>query len=135
MASTLGPLAESGVNLDLVMGYANPDKTVVSIEVFPIANARAQKAARAAGLSKAEFPCVVVSGKNKAGIGRQISASLADAGINVNFFVAQAHGKEYVGLFSFEAQSEADLAMKVLKNSLNGRNGNGKKKTKTRRTA
>lgn len=114
MASTLGPLAQSGANLDLVMGYTNPEKTLASVEVYPIAAGRSQTAARSAGFSKADFPCVVISGKNQPGIGRRIAAALADAGVSINFFVAQAAGPNYVGLFSFEAQSEADLAVKIL---------------------
>lgn len=132
MAATLGPLAEHGVNLDLVMGYANSDKTMASVEIFPITNAKAQRAARSAGYSRAEFPCLVVSGRNRAGIGRQIAQSLADAGINVNFFVAQTSGRDYVGLFSFEAQSEADLAMKTLQRSLNNARTHTQVRTKRR---
>ncbi|MBX3395143.1 MAG: hypothetical protein KF841_07215 [Phycisphaerae bacterium] len=118
MASTLGPLAESGVNLDLVMGYTNAEKTLASVEVYPIAGGKSQTSARTAGFSKADFPCVVISGKNQPGIGRRIAAALADAGVSINFFVAQAAGPNYVGLFSFEAQSEADLAVRILNSEL-----------------
>ncbi len=139
MTRTLKPLAERGANLDLVMGYANPDKTTVTIEVFPVTTAKAQKAARETGFSKSDFPCLAVIGKNRPGIGRDISAALAEAAINVNFFVAQVLGTQYVGLFSFEADSEANLAVRVLKKALQngsakgGRaNATGKKKTTKR---
>ncbi|HWL94807.1 MAG TPA: hypothetical protein VNT79_14915 [Phycisphaerae bacterium] len=119
MGASLAPLADQGINLDLVMGYTNPDKTLASIEVFPIGSAKAQREARKVGFSKAEFPCVVVQGKNQAGLGKKVASALGEAGINLNFFVAQAIDGEYVGLFSFEAQSEADLAVKVLRSALN----------------
>lgn len=133
ISTTLNPLAEHGVNLDLVMGFTNPDKTVASIEVFPVNSTKAQKEARKAGFSKAEYPCIVVQGKNEAGLGRRITSALSEAGINVNFFVAQAIGSQYVGLFSFEAQSEANLAVKVLRSALkNGASATVARKTKAR---
>lgn len=137
MAHALRPLADGGANLDLVMGYANSDKTNVTIEVFPVTTPRAKKAARDAGFSKSDFPCLVVTGKNRTGIGRDISAALSEASINVNFFSAQVLGTQYVGLFSFEAESEANLAVRVLKKSLakkpaakGPRGSTGKKTTK-----
>lgn len=115
LGAKLGPLADQGVDLDLLMGYSHPDKSRATIEVFPVTDARAQRAARAAGFSKAPFPCVVITGPNRAGLGRDVASALADAGININFFVAQVIGRKYTGMFSFEADSEADLAVRILR--------------------
>lgn len=118
LARTLSPLAESGVNLDLVMGFSHPDKTQATIEVFPVEGSKDQRAARRTGFQKSGFPCVWVIGENQVGLGRGIAASLADAGINLNFFIAQVVRKEYVGMFSFEAESEADLAVKIIRKAV-----------------
>lgn len=121
MAATLAPLADQGINLELVMGYSNPDKTVASVEVFPVTSDKGQRIARQAGYSRADFHCVVIAGTNQPGLGRRIASALAEAGISTNFFVAQAIGSRYVGLFSFEAESEADLAISTLRAALKGR--------------
>ncbi len=118
LAATLSPLAEQEVDLDLVMGYSHPDKTSATIEVYPVESSRARRAARQSGFSRSAFPCVTVTGDNWAGLGRGIAAALADVGINVNFFLAQVIDKKYTGMFSFEAESEADLAVKIIRDAL-----------------
>ncbi|QDV89666.1 ACT domain protein [Phycisphaerae bacterium RAS2] len=118
LASALGPLADHGVDLGLVMGYSTQDKSRASVEVSPVDGAAAKRAARQAGFTSSGYPCVSVMGANKPGLGRHIAASLADAGININFFVAQVVGKQYAGMFSFEAESEADLAVKIIRQAL-----------------
>ncbi len=131
LARTLSPIAESGVNLDLVMGYAHEDKTAATIEVFPVEGSKDQRAARRSGFNKSLIPCVWVTGENKPGLGRRIAAALADVGINLNFFIAQVVRKEYVGMFGFEAESEADLAVKIIRKAV--REPNGKKKKTAKR--
>lgn len=118
LAASLSPLAEGNVNLDLVMGYSHPDKAGATIEVFPVDGAASQRAARRAGYRKSGFPCVAITGENRVGLGRQIASALAEAGININFFIAQVVRNEYTGMFSFEAESEADLAVKIIRQAL-----------------
>jgi len=133
LGAKLGPLADSNVDLDLVMGYSHPDKVHATIEVYPVSGTRAQRAARAAGFSKASFPCLTVTGPNRVGLGRDIAAALAEAGININFFIAQVIGKQYTGMFSFEAESEADLAVKIIR-AATRRRPNGKSPQRATRT-
>lgn len=118
LASSLAPLAEGSVNLDLVMGYSHQDKAGATIEVFPVQGSSSQRAARRAGYQKSAFPCVWIMGNNRVGLGRQIASALAEAGININFFIAQVVRNEYVGMFSFEANSEADLAVKIIRKAV-----------------
>ncbi len=135
LAETLKPLAEGKANLDLVMGYSHPDKAGATIEVFPVVSQTARKAARTSGFSKSSFPCVSVTGPNHVGLGREIASALADAGINLNFFVAQVIGKQFAGMFSFEAESEADLAVKIIRQAIRATPGAAKKKTRRATTA
>lgn len=118
LASTLAPFADSGANLDIVMGYAQADKSFAAIEVFPVRSEKGRRAARTAGLKRSDFPCVVISGNDRPGLGHTVAVALADAGINLNFCVAQTLGKQYTGLFSFEAASEADLAVRIIRRAL-----------------
>ncbi len=130
LAETLKPLAEGKTNLDLVMGYSHPDKTGATIEVFPVVSQTARKAARTSGFSKSAFPCVSVTGPNHVGLGREIAAALAEAGINLNFVVAQVIGQQFAGMFSFEANSEADLAVKIIRQAIRHAPGTAKRKTR-----
>jgi len=135
LAATLSPLAEAHANLDLVMGYSHPDKQAATIEVYPVTGARPKRAAAEAGFQESSFPCVTVTGENRVGLGRAIAGALAEAGINLNFFVAQVVGRQYTGIFSFEADSEADLAVKIIRKATrehlagNHRGGSTKKKS------
>lgn len=137
LASALGPLADHGVDLGLVMGYSTQDKSRASVEVSPVDGAAAKRAARQAGFTSSGYPCVSVMGANKPGLGRHIAASLADAGININFFVAQVVGNQYAGMFSFEAESEADLAVKIIRQAIAqfSERGAAKKPAPVRRSA
>ena len=123
LAAALKPLAEKGTDLEIVMGYAKPDRSGAVVEVSPVSTPADRKAARAAGLAQSTFPCVVISGDNRSGLGYDVARALADAGININFFVAQSLGNSYTGLFSFEASTEADLAVKIIRKAVGG---NGK---------
>ncbi len=135
LANTLSPLAESRVDLDLVMGYSTPDRTAATVEVFPLDNQRAQRAARSAGFRKSDIPCVTVTGKNEAGLARRITSALAEVGINLNFFIAQTVDSRFAGIFGFEAQSEADLAVKILRKSLRSGATSRRKRTTTPSTS
>jgi len=120
LAAALKPLAEKGTDLEIVMGYATPDRSGAVVEVSPVSSPADRKAARAAGLAQSSFPCVMISGGNRPGLGYDVAQALAEAGININFFVAQSLGNSYTGLFSFEAATEADLAVRIIRKTVGG---------------
>ena len=115
LARTLQPLAGSHTDLQIVIGYTYPDRQSAAIEVYPVESRPAKTAATKAGLSTCDFPCLVVTGENRPGLSYAIANSLSEAGINLNFFIAQKIGKQYTALFGFEAQSEADLAVLLIR--------------------
>jgi hypothetical protein len=115
LARTLHPLAGSHTDLQIVIGYAYPDRQSAAIEVYPVESRPAKAAAMRAGLTTCDFPCLVVTGDNRPGLSYEIANSLSEAGINLNFFIAQKIGKQYTALFGFEAQSEADLAAQLIR--------------------
>ncbi len=116
LANTLGPLARAGQNLEVVIGYAYPDRVGAVIEVYPISTSAGTRAARQAGLVRTNLPCLHVTGDNRPGLGHAIARRLSEAGINLSFFVAQTLGPKYTGFFGFDAQSEANLAARLLRN-------------------
>lgn len=116
LAETLSPLAGAGANLQVVMGYRYPgDETHAAIEVYPIAGKRQAAAAEEAGLAASSIPTLLVEGDDRPALGHAIARSLAAAGINLAFLVAQVIGRRYTGIFGFESESDARRATALIK--------------------
>jgi len=116
LAQTLKPLAAAGANLQVVMGYRVPgDRARAAIEIFPVTGARALSAAQAAGLSEAAIGALQVEGDNRAGLGHAMAKALADAGINIDFLLAQVSGRHHTTVIGFESREDADRAIPLIK--------------------
>ena len=116
LAQTLEPLAAAGADLQVVMGYRVPgDRARAAIEIFPVTGAKALSAAQAAGLSEAAISAVQVEGDNRPGLGHALAKALADAGINMNFFLAQVSGRRYTTVIGFDSREDADRAIPLIK--------------------
>lgn len=109
LASTLEPLAAAGADIQVLMGYRYPgEQTKAAIEIYPVSGKRSAAAAAEAGLNASSIPALLVEGDNRAGLGHAISQAIADAGISLDFLVAQVVGRKYSAVFGF--QSDADAA-------------------------
>jgi len=118
LADVLEPLAEAGVNLRVVMGYAfagEPSRG--AIEVFPIAGKKAAQAAGEAGLSASPIACVHVEGEDRAGLGAQMARAIADKGINISFVTAETVGRKFSAVFGFQSDGDAVIAARVIKSA------------------
>ena len=116
LAQTLEPLAAAGADLQVVMGYRLPgDRARAAIEIFPVTGARALSAAQAAGLSEAAISALHVEGDNRAGLGHAIARALADAEINIDFFLAQVSGRRHTTVIGFDGREDADRAIPFIK--------------------
>ncbi len=116
LAQTLEPLAAAGANLQVVMGYRLPgDRARAAIEVFPVSGARALSEAQAAGLREAAISALHVEGDNRAGLGHAMAKALADAAINIEFFIAQVLGGRHTTVIGFESREDADRAVPLIK--------------------
>jgi hypothetical protein len=116
LAQTLEPLAAAGADLQAVMGYRLPDdRARAAIEVFPVAGARALSAAQAAGLSEARIGALHLEGDNRAGLAHALAKALADAGINMDFFVGLVSGNRYTAVIGFASREDAGRATAVIK--------------------
>jgi len=118
LAETLAPVAKAGADLQVVMGYCYPgDRTKAAVELFPVANKKATAAAQAAGLSASGIPALHVEGDNRTGLGHAIARALADAGVNLDFLVAQVIGRKYSAILGFENDADAEKASALIKNA------------------
>jgi len=108
LASTLASLASAGADLQVVMGYRYPgQESKAAIELYPVTAMKSVAAAKEAGLAASSIQAYLVEGDNRPGLGHAISQAIADAGINMDFVVAQVVGRKYSAIFGFESEADA----------------------------
>ena len=113
LASTLEPL--TGSSLQVVMGYRLPGNTGrAAIELAPVTGARATSAAHTAGLSDSGIAALAIDGDDRPGLGHAIARALADAGINMEFLVAQVVGGRHSTIIGFENGADAERAAPLI---------------------
>jgi len=116
LAEVLEPLTATGADLQVVMGYRYPgNESKAAIELHPIKGKKLTEAAERAGLKASSIPTLLVEGDNRAGLGHAIAQALADAGINLGFFVAQVIGRRYSAVIGFETEADAKKAATLIK--------------------
>ncbi len=115
LAGALEPLASAKTDLQVLMGYREPGQAQAVVEVYPVSGSRASAGARGAGLGPAAQASLLVTGDNRAGVGHAMARALGDAGININFLVAQAAGRKYSMVFGFDSETDAANAAKLIK--------------------
>jgi hypothetical protein len=116
LAEALEPLAKAGADLQVVMGYCYPgDRMKAAVEVFPIGNKKTTAAAQGAGLAASGIPALHVEGENRTGLGHSIARALAEAGVNLDFLVAQVIGRKYSAVLGFESDADVVKASELIK--------------------
>jgi hypothetical protein len=114
LARTLAPL--TGANLEIVMGYhRHGEGNQAVIEAYPIAGKRQATAAAGVGLQPAAMPALLVAGEDRPGLGHAIAQALGEAGININFTVAQVIKKRFSAVFGFSSAADAQRALGPIK--------------------
>ena len=98
------------------MGYRLPGNDVkAAIEIYPVSGRKMMAAAVAAGLADAAIPTILVEGDNKPGLAHKIAQTIADAGVDMSFFVAQAIGRRYSAVIGFSNGADAKRAASLIK--------------------
>jgi hypothetical protein len=116
LADSLAPLADEGVDVQILMAYRFPGEPGrAAVELFPIAGKRATAAAERGGFAAASIPALLVEGDDGPGLGRRLSRAIADAGINMDFVVAQVIGRKYSAVFGFADEDGARRAVPLIK--------------------
>ena len=116
LAQTLGPVAKAGANLRVLMGYRYPgNEARAAIELYPISGKKVSAAAAEAGLAASSIPTLLVEGDDKPGLGLAIAKAIADAGVNMAFFVAQVVGRRYAAVVGFDSDADAKTAAGLVK--------------------
>jgi hypothetical protein len=116
LASTLASLASAGADLQVVMGYRYPgQESKAAIELYPVTAMKSVAAAKEAGLTASSIPAYLVGGRQQTWSGPCDLSDIADAGINMDFVVAQVVGRKYSAIFGFESEADATKGAAVIK--------------------
>lgn len=119
LSGVLAPLAEAGADLQVVMGYHYHDaRDKAVIEVCPVSGKKSTAAAGKVGLQVAAIPTLLVQGDNHPGLGHAVAESIAEAGINITFLVAQVIGDQYSAVMGFDDEAGAKQATTLIKKAV-----------------
>ena len=119
LSSVLAPLAEAGVDLQVVMGYHYPgEENKAAIEVSPVSGKKSTTAASKAGLAASAIPTLLVQGDDRPGLGHAIAQAIAEAGINVTFLVAQVIDTRFSAVMGFEDEAASKQATTLIKKAV-----------------
>jgi hypothetical protein len=122
LANALAPLAHAGTDIHVVMAYRFPgQESKAAIELYPVTGKKPSTAAREAGFSASAIPALLVEGDNRAGIGYATAQAIADAGINMDFVVAQVLGRKYSAVFGFESEADAAKCAAIIRKAAGGK--------------
>lgn len=118
LANALAPFAHSGTNIQIAMAYRVPgDESRAAIELYPVTGRKSMAAAKAAGFSASAIPALLVEGDNKVGLGYAAAQAIADAGISMDFLVAQVVGRRFSAVFGFASEKDAAACASIIKKS------------------
>jgi hypothetical protein len=99
-----------------MMGYRYPgDQLEAAVEVAPVSGKKATAAAQRAGLSASAIPTLLVEGNNRPGLGHAFAQAIAEAGINVDFLVAQVIGRRFSVVIGFDDEADCRKAASLIK--------------------
>ncbi len=116
-AKVLAPLSAAKADLEFVLvrrTAEDPGRGIVF--VAPVKGAKAEQAARGAGLSPAaDISALRVEGDNKAGTGHSLASAMAAAGVSFRGLSASVFGRKYVCHIAFDRPEDAAQAAAALK--------------------
>jgi len=70
-----------------------------AIELYPVTGKEVRGCSRRGGIHARQSSGSAGRGDNRAGLGYAIAQAIADAGINMDFLVAQVVGRKYSAVF------------------------------------
>ena len=116
LANALAPIANAGSDIHVVTAYCYPgDKSRAAIELYPITGKKSVAAAKEAGFSASDIPALLVEGDNRPGLGYATAQAIADAGVSMDFLVAQVIGRKYSAVFGFESDADAAKCAAIIR--------------------
>ena len=135
LARVLSAIAGAGGSVECVIARREQGRPGTGVVfVTPLTGARAQTAARDAGLSPADdLATLRVEGSDAPGLGARITEALAAAGINLRGVSAAVVGRNFVAYIGLDNRGDAQSAMAALRGVKTG--GVGGRSTAKRSSA
>jgi len=116
LANALAPLAHAGTDIHVVMAYRfQGQESKAAIELYPVTGRKSVTAAKEAGFSASAIPALLVEGDNRTGLGYETAQAIADAGVNLDFLVAQVVERKYSAVFGFESDTDATKCAAIIR--------------------
>ena len=75
----------------------------------------------AAHFSASSISTLLIEGDNKSGLGHAIAQAIAEAGINLDFLVAQVVGRKYSAVVGFDNEADLKKAVPLIKKAAPGK--------------
>lgn len=99
-----------------MVGYRLPgNEAKAAIEIYPIAGKTVTGAATETGLTDSAIATLLIEGDNKPGSAHKVAQAIAEAGVDLSFFVAQAIGRKYSAVIGFTNGGDAKKAATLIK--------------------
>lgn len=119
----LAAVSRAGGDLEFVVARRAPDMPGTSVVFLaPLKGKKQVGAAESSGFTKATtMHSLRAEGPDRPGVGTQMTAALAKAGINLRGLSAASIKKKYVCYFAFDTPEDAKAALSVIKKSLGGK--------------
>jgi hypothetical protein len=86
-----------------------------SHRLYPVTAKKSVAAAQEAGLTASSIPALLVEGDNKPGLGHAIAEAIANAGIDMDFVVAQVIGRKFSAVFGFGSEEDATKSVGLIR--------------------
>ncbi|MFC5301158.1 ACT domain-containing protein [Azospira restricta] len=116
LAEVLAVLRDAGADLQFIIARRAPDtpgKGVVF--VTPLLGDREVSAAAQAGFNVTQsLHSLRIMGRDKPGLGAELTQKLATAGINLRGLSASAIGSQFVAYIALDSLADANRAMEIL---------------------
>jgi len=117
MAQLLAPVAEAGLDLEAVVGYALKKTGPADVYCSLVdTGKKAGAAADACGFAVDDAsPALLIEGDNGPGVLKRVTQAVADAGVSMRVCVALPVGCKFAALLGFDDSADADKAAKKIK--------------------
>jgi len=118
LSGILESMSNSGAMLEFMIAR-KVDENTSRVFVAPIKGAKLQRAAKKAGLGRAEgMHSLRIEGPDRAGLGAKIAQAVAEKGINLRGASAAAMGKKAVFYLAVESDKDLKSASAVVRKAL-----------------
>lgn len=118
LARMIGELSAAGAQLEFMIAR-KVDEGTSRVFIAPIKGTKVQKAAVAAGLTKAAgLHSLRIEGPNKAGLGAKLTAAIAEKGVNLRGASAAGLGKTAVFYLALNSEQDLKAALATVRKAL-----------------